>query len=184
MAFKLPKFDRTLALVTSAFTPTTMFHQWWDSVVRSLEQAIISLQATDVAVEEALEAAGIALDAAEDAQAAADTAQAAADAAQTAVDAIVLPPTGARTVTTSQTLLDSDYQIVADATAGTFTLELPPAATMSTPILVIKVDASVNAVDIEPGAGDTLNGAGVAVSLTTQGGQRTFSSDGTTDWWS
>jgi type II secretory pathway pseudopilin PulG len=142
---------------------------------------VVEAQAAAAAAQTAADAADAAATAA---QTAADNAQAAADNAQAAVDAIEVPPSGSRTVTTSQTLLDTDARIFADATGGAITLTLPLAATMSTPITVIKTDASVNAVDIEPDTGDTLNGAGTPVSLTTQGGQRTFNSDGGTDWWS
>jgi type II secretory pathway pseudopilin PulG len=141
---------------------------------------VVEAQAAAEAAQTAADAADVAAAAA---QTAADNAQTAADNAQAAVDAIEVPPTGGRTVTTSETLLDTDARIFADATGGAITLELPDAATMATPITVIKVDASVNAVDIEPGPGETLNGAGTPVSLTTQGGQRTFSSDGGTNWW-
>jgi type II secretory pathway pseudopilin PulG len=155
-----------------------------DPVFRlALEAALGKIVDAVNGVVEAQAAAEAAQTAADAADAAAAAAQTAADNAQAAVDAIEVPPTGGRTVTTSQTLLDTDARIFADATGGAITLELPDAATMATPITVIKVDASVNAVDIEPGPGETLNGAGTPVSLTTQGGQRTFSSDGGTNWW-
>jgi predicted nucleic acid-binding Zn-ribbon protein len=150
-----------------------------DQIVDAVN-GVVEAQAAAAAAQTAADAADAA---AASAQTAADNAQTAADNAQAAVDAIVVPPTGARTVIASQTLLDTDYQIFADASGGAFTLELPLAATMSTPVIVIKTDATANAVDVEPGAGDTLNGLGVAVSLITQGEQHTFTSDGATDWW-
>lgn len=79
MAFKLPLFDRTLPLVKDDKTPSLTFHQWWQSVVRSLERALNGLDAAVNAIEDALEAAGIAIAAAEAAQEAADLAQNAAN---------------------------------------------------------------------------------------------------------
>lgn len=79
MAFRIPRFDRSIPVVESNRTPTLPFHIWWDKAAKAIEDAINGIQ-------DALIAAGIALNAAEDAQAAADTAQAAADAAQAAAE--------------------------------------------------------------------------------------------------
>lgn len=79
MAFKLPRFDRSIPIITDKKTPSTTFHQWWQEAVKQLETAITGIQ-------DALDAAGIAIAAAADAQAAADAADAAATAAQNAAD--------------------------------------------------------------------------------------------------
>lgn len=72
VAFKIPRFDRSLPIVEDNRTPTLPFHIWWDRAAKAIEQAITGIQS-------ALEAAGIALDAAEVAQQAAADAQTAAD---------------------------------------------------------------------------------------------------------
>lgn len=81
MAFRIPRFDRSIPLVNKDLTPNTTFHQWWDRVARGIESSINGIQ-------DALNAAGIALSAAGAAQAAADDAQAAANAAQGAADSV------------------------------------------------------------------------------------------------
>lgn len=68
MALKLPRFLRTLAIVDDKGAPTVAFHQWWESVLKQIENSVNSIQA-------ALEAAGIAQAAAEAAQNAANSAQ-------------------------------------------------------------------------------------------------------------
>lgn len=83
MAFKIPRFDRSIPLVTDTFTPTITFHQWWDTVARKLEEAIASIQSNVAAIQAALNAATAA-------QAAAVVAQTAATTAQTAVDNLEL----------------------------------------------------------------------------------------------
>lgn len=79
MAFRVPRFDRTIPLVDEKRTATYPYHLWWDRAAKSIEDAINGIQ-------DALTAAGIAQAAADDAQAAADAAQAAADSAQAAAD--------------------------------------------------------------------------------------------------
>lgn len=69
---RLPRFDRSIAIVTDNKTPTLPFHQWWDNCLKKIEEAITGIQS-------ALTAAGIALDAAAVAQAAAKAAQNTAD---------------------------------------------------------------------------------------------------------
>lgn len=80
MAFKVPRFDRNIALVEENRTASYPYHVWWDRAASAIESAITGIQ-------DALAAAGIALAAAENAQTAADAAQAAATSAQTAADA-------------------------------------------------------------------------------------------------
>jgi hypothetical protein len=82
MSLKLPRLDRVLTIVTPKFTPTSMFHQWWQQVVVAIEEAFTTLETSVFNIQAALDAAGIAQAAADAAQTAADTAQAAADAAQ------------------------------------------------------------------------------------------------------
>lgn len=78
MVIKLPKLDRTITIVSDKLTPTLAFHQWWQTVVKTLEGVLNQLQAAIDSIEDALEAAGIAQEAAEAAQDAADAATAAA----------------------------------------------------------------------------------------------------------
>ena len=68
MALKLPRFLRTLSIVDEKGQPTIAFHQWWESVLKQVEQSINAIQ-------DALDAAGIANAAAVAAQNAANSAQ-------------------------------------------------------------------------------------------------------------
>lgn len=78
MALKLPRFLRNLSIVDEKGTPTVAFHQWWESVLKQIENSVNAIQ-------DALQAAGIAQAAAEAAQDAADIATGAANnATQTA----------------------------------------------------------------------------------------------------
>jgi hypothetical protein len=75
VAFRVPRFDRSIPIVEENRTPRLPFHQWWDVAAGQIEEAINGIQ-------DALLAAGIALEAAADAQDAADTAIAAAASAE------------------------------------------------------------------------------------------------------
>jgi hypothetical protein len=112
-----------------------------------------------------------------------DEAQAAADAALAAVEAIEVPPSSARTVTASGALTADDYMILADATGGAITLQLPNANAISTTITVKRIDASGNAVNVIATGADALNGSGSPVSIVTQYDQRTFVNDGVSEWY-
>jgi hypothetical protein len=153
---------------------------------------------TDIELQEGAQDAAIAAQAAADAaQAAVEVveaavvtvaadaaaAQASADAAQAAVDAIVVPPFGSRVVSSNTVLTQDDYAILADASGGAITLTLPSADLALGNIIVTKTDATANAVDIEPDAGENLNGAGTPISIITQGGQRTFVAEAPADWY-
>jgi hypothetical protein len=117
------------------------------------------------------------------AQDAADAAQAAADAAQDDIDAISVPPTGSRVITTSGSLSPTDYAVLVDATAGVVTITLHSASTAENTVLVTKIDGTGNAVNVAPGGGDTLNGAGVAVAISTPNQSRSFASDSLSAWY-
>jgi hypothetical protein len=176
MAFRIPRFDRTIPLVHKEGLPTIVFHQWWNSVAKSIEVAITGIQ-------DALAAAGIALGAAAAAQAAADAAQIAADNAQVAADAIVIPPTGSITVTNNYTIdPDTDHTILGDASGGNITITLPLAAISQGPFVVKKIDGSANVVFIQRTNPDQING-GVNIGLTTQYETSNLGSDGINDWY-
>lgn len=183
MALKVPDLDRSVPMVEDNRTPTYTFHVWWQTVVKKLKEAFADIEA-------ALAAAGIALEAAEDAQDAADAADAAAAAAQAAADAVqdqvdnlVIPPAGSRTITANDSSTQDDSTILVDATAGNITLSLHSATSFLSPLVVTKIDASVNTVSIVPTGGDSLNGGGGGITLTTQYETRTFVADGTSEWY-
>ena len=75
MAFKLPRFERSIEIIEENRTPSYTFHRWWDVVVKALEEAISSLQTAVVNIQAAISAAA-------SAQASANAAQASANAAQ------------------------------------------------------------------------------------------------------
>lgn len=86
MALKLPRFLRTLSIVEEKGTPTTAFHQWWETILRQIELSINSIQA-------ALDAAGIATAAATAAQTAADNASSVAKLTSSGMTGMVLTAT-------------------------------------------------------------------------------------------
>ena len=82
--------------------------------------------------------------------------------------------------TTTATLADGT--ILVDATGGARSVNLPPAATSAWKVYTVKkVDASVNAVTVDPSGAETIDGAGT-YPLALQYQSVTFQSDGTT-WW-
>lgn len=82
MANNLPFLQDSIEVVSETRRPTIAFRQWWQSVVKTIQQLLVDIQTNIEAIEAALAAANIAIAAAEDAQDAADAAQAAADSAQ------------------------------------------------------------------------------------------------------
>lgn len=149
-----------------------------DQIVDAVN-GVVEAQAAAAAAQTAADAADAAAAAA---QTAADSAQTAAEDAQAAVDAIVVPPSGTRTVTVSDNITDADATILADATAGAIILSLPPAATISTTIRVQKVDASANTVTIDADGTDAING-NPTLGLTVQYEDANLNSDGIADWY-
>lgn len=68
------------------------------------------------------------------------------------------------TVTATTTLRSTHTTILADATAGAITINLPPAAQNPTRIYVIKkIDASANAVTVDGYSTETIDGAATYV---------------------
>ena len=76
--------------------------------------------------------------------------------------------TGITTVTANTTLSTSHFTVLVDASGGSRTITLPPAANCKGRIYVIKkIDSSANAVVIDANASETIDGQ-LTVSLTTQ----------------
>ena len=175
MAFKLPRIPR--GMMPEAFCV------FWDRVCTTIETQENTQDDLLAAIIAAQDAADAAQAAADTAATAAANAQTAADNAQAAVDAIEVPPTGSRTVSTTQALTPDDYTIVANASGGAITLTLPAAAAAMNSIIVTKVDATANAVNVQPAGADNLNGGGAPVAITTQYSPRIFNSDGGSDWY-
>lgn len=73
-----------------------------------------------------------------------------------------------RTETASYTAQVWDHTILCDAGGGAVTVSLPPAELVTGKVYVVrKIDASVNAVVIDPYSTETIDGA-VSVSTTTR----------------
>ena len=90
--------------------------------------------------------------------------------------------TTSRAVTATTTATSADYLILADATLGAVTVNLPAAAdNAGLTIIVKKTDASVNAVVLDPNASETIDGAATK-STTTQYARFVVVCDGST-WW-
>lgn len=86
----------------------------------------------------------------------------------TAWAAILQADEAIRTETASYTAQLWDHTILCDATAGPVTVTLPPAELARGKVLVVKkIDASANAVVIDPYAAETVDGA-ATVSTTTR----------------
>ena len=87
-----------------------------------------------------------------------------------------------RQVTATTTALPSDYLILADATAGAVTVNLPSAASSRGAALVVKkIDASANAVTIDASGAETIDGA-TTQALAAQYDAVTLVCDAT-QWW-
>lgn len=86
---------------------------------------------------------------------------------------------GTRAITASTTAAASDYTIRADATGGAIVLALPAANTATRRIYnVKKIDATVNAVTIDPSGAELIDGAATR-AITTQYTNVTVQSNGT-----
>lgn len=100
--------------------------------------------------------------------------------ADTFVGGTFLTPSRAVTATTTAT--SADYLILANATAGAVTVNLPAAAYSDGLTLIVKkTDVSANAVILDPYASETIDGAATK-STTTQYARFVVVCDGST-WW-
>lgn len=87
----------------------------------------------------------------------------------------------AKTVTSAYTATKEDHTILVNAAAGAVTITLPAPSTKAYPYLVIKkVDASANAVTVDPSGSATIDGAST-ISLGAQYQQVVLHCDGT-EW--
>ena len=181
--FSLPRLNIALPVVTDKGFPTPAFHRWWQNVVEAIETQENTQDDLLAAIIAAQSAADTAAAAAATAATAAADAQAAADAAQATADAITIPPTGSRSVSTNTILTSDDFSVLVDASGGPVTITLFAAAAAQNTLSVQKVDASANAVDVQPGGSDNLNGSGGAISLAAQFDKLNLTSDGNSDWY-
>lgn len=173
---RLPRLPKTTQFTDpQTGYPTQQGQLWWQRAMEQIEAGVNGVIAAQAAAETAQTAAATA-------QTAADTAQAAADAAQAAVDNIEVPPSGTRTVTASDNILDTDSTILADASGGAIVLSLPAATSISHPFTVQKIDASANTVTIDATGADSING-GPNIALATQYEDVSLNSDGANDWY-
>ncbi len=152
MGVQLPRLRRETPIVEQSRTPTSSFQQWLDIAFKQIEKS------TD-RITVALAAAGIAL-----------------DQAGQALTVVVRP------VTASETVLENDYILLADATSGNITLTLPPAAANEGALVIVKkTDASVNTVTLEADGSETIDGT-ADKTLTTQYEKISVVCDGV-EWW-
>jgi hypothetical protein len=183
VAFTLPRIPRGLKIANPDGTAAEAFMVFWDRVCTTSEAQEGTQDDLIAAIQTAQ--ADILTAQADITAAEADIVAVQADivAVQADVAAIEVPPTGSRTVTTTQALSASDYAILADASAGGITLTLPLAATAENSIVVTKIDATANPVNIASGGSDQINDSGLPVAIIVQYASRTFNSDGTADWY-
>jgi len=80
--------------------------------------------------------------------------------------------------TTTYTVADGDDIIYADATSGSFTINLPAAASNSGKTVTIVKTTSANTVTIDASGSENINGA-TTLALTTQYSGKTLHCDGT-----
>lgn len=91
-------------------------------------------------------------------------------------------PLSARTLTATGPAVMGDYLILADATAGAMTVDLPPVATSIGALIVVKkTDASANAVTLDADGAETIDGAATQ-DLAAQYDALTVTCDGV-QWW-
>jgi hypothetical protein len=85
------------------------------------------------------------------------------------------------TIASNYTVQDSDYKILADATAGAITLQLPSTGAFATghEFRLEKIDASAHAVTVAAFSGDTIEGA-ATVALASQYTSLRVTSNGAT----
>jgi hypothetical protein len=84
------------------------------------------------------------------------------------------------TKTTTYAATAEDFTILCDATSGAFDVDLPAAASHTGRVYMIKkVDASANAVSIDPNAAELIDGSATSYTLSVQWAAVTIVSDGT-----
>ena len=86
------------------------------------------------------------------------------------------------TITTAATAMASNSTILCDASAGAFTLTLPPAADGTLILNVKKIDSSANPVTIDADGTEQIDGSSTQ-SLLVQYESVTLHSDGISDWY-
>ena len=75
------------------------------------------------------------------------------------------------------TVLTSDYALLCDCTSGVIVVNLPTAMGNTRELQLMKIDASANAVDIDPFGTETINGALNNTGLDVQGEAFTIRAD-------
>jgi hypothetical protein len=87
---------------------------------------------------------------------------------------------GIASKTTTYTAAVTDHTLLCDATSGAFDVDLPTAASSTGLVLIIKkVDASGNAVSIDPNGTELIDGTSTSLAISTQWATRTIQSNGT-----
>jgi hypothetical protein len=79
------------------------------------------------------------------------------------------------------TATTSDYLILCDASAGGFTVSLPAAINGGLTLVIVKTDASANAIQIAPWGNDSIEGA-PSKTLSAQWNKIVITSDGVVTW--
>lgn len=87
---------------------------------------------------------------------------------------------GLTSISTTTTLTANHYTVLCDATAGAMDVDLPAAASHAGRIYIIKkIDASANAVSVDPNGAELIDGSGTSYDLSTQWQSVTIQSNGT-----
>ena len=152
MALRLPRLDARLHIVDQQGRPTLQYQQLIGKIETLIEQALDANDATDATQDAALDIL--------------DETTARANAAYELIGP------GAYAFTASATLPDDCRTAIVDATAGAVTVTLQPVASSVADVVVVKVDASANAVVIDGNGAETISGAATS-STTTQWVSRT-----------
>jgi hypothetical protein len=148
---RLPRIDSSLAYTSNGF-PTEPFRLLVDKQNRLIEQALDANDALDATQSAALDALN--------------------DTTQKANACYEQLGPGAYAFTASATLPEDCRTAIVDATAGAVTVTLRPVADCISDVVVVKVDASGNAVVIDGDGAETISGAATS-STTTQWVSRT-----------
>lgn len=82
--------------------------------------------------------------------------------------------------TTYTAAIATDHTLLGDATSGAFDIDLPTAASaVGYKFVIKKIDATGNAVNIDPNGSELIDGTSTSLAITTQWATRTIQSNGT-----
>lgn len=219
MAVNLPNLVLEEAITDASGRPTLVYHKWWQtfrntlvSILASLQEQLLAIQAAQATADNAQTTANSALDRANHTgtQLAAtisdfaETARAETEAELVAGSNITITPSGAgatrqltlaatavtggalildtRTITATGSPTANDYLLIVDATAGAVTVNLPAAASSTGRVLQCKKKDASANAMTLDGNGAETIDGAATLSTTTQYAAFTVACDGT-EWW-